>query len=259
MKNPYSKNKHCKCGKLITNNSKLCQQCFGITLRKTKKKFFCKVCKKKISKDSILGYCTSCSNKFAHKRGIQKHYCITCKTEEISLTNYLYGKRHCIKCSIKILTGKGNGMYGKKRPDLVKRNKLNRKHPMNFCPDCGKEIQHGYKRCREHSYIAQRGQKRPKQSLAMTGKKNHFYIHGEGKFPYPMKFNKKLKEQIRKRDDYKCQICGKKGNHVHHIDYDKNNCNPNNLITLCHDHHMKTNFNRDYWFSYFTYIMENFK
>mgnify|MGYP001167295144 CR=1 FL=1 len=213
----------------------------------------CRVCKKKISKYSILGYCIGCSNKFAHKKR-QEYYCSCGK--RITYNTGKYGGGKCVFCAS---AGKNNGMFGKKRRDLAKRNKLNRKHPMNFCPDCGKEIQHGYKHCRKHSSIAQRGQKRPKQSVAMTGKNNPGYIHGEGKFPYPMKFNKKLKEQIRKRDNYKCQICGKKGNHVHHIDYDKNNCNPNNLIVLCHDHHMKTNFNRDYWFAYFTYIMENFK
>lgn len=40
-------------------------------------------------------------------------------------------------------------------------------------------------------------------------------------------------------------------NQVHHIDYNKLNCNPNNLITLCKSCHMKTNFNREYWLDYF--------
>jgi hypothetical protein len=33
------------------------------------------------------------------------------------------------------------------------------------------------------------------------------------------------------------------------------NCKDNNLITLCNSCHSKTNFNRDYWYSYFKYIM----
>jgi len=32
-----------------------------------------------------------------------------------------------------------------------------------------------------------------------------------------------------------------------HIDYNKKNCNPDNLITLCHSCHSKTNHNRNYW------------
>lgn len=36
-----------------------------------------------------------------------------------------------------------------------------------------------------------------------------------------------------------------------HIDYNKKNCNPKNLITLCRKCHSKTNSNRDYWINYF--------
>jgi len=31
-----------------------------------------------------------------------------------------------------------------------------------------------------------------------------------------------------------------------------------NLITLCRQCNTRVNFNRDYWFAYFTYIMENY-
>ena len=46
---------------------------------------------------------------------------------------------------------------------------------------------------------------------------------------------------------------------VHHIDYNKQNCKENNLISLCQNCHITTNGNRDFWFAYYTYIMENFK
>ena len=38
---------------------------------------------------------------------------------------------------------------------------------------------------------------------------------------------------------------------VHHIDYDKKNNDPKNLISLCRKCHMKTNKNRKYWTKYF--------
>lgn len=69
-----------------------------------------------------------------------------------------------------------------------------------------------------------------------------------------------LREAIRERDNYVCQECGIhqdelegrfKRLDVHHIDYDKNNCNPTNLITLCKRCHVKTNYNRDWWKNYF--------
>ena len=48
----------------------------------------------------------------------------------------------------------------------------------------------------------------------------------------------------------------KKEYHVHHIDYNKNNCDPKNLITLCNNCHSKTNTNRKYWVGYFKDLLE---
>ena len=38
---------------------------------------------------------------------------------------------------------------------------------------------------------------------------------------------------------------------VHYIDYNKQNRNPNNLITLCNSCNAKVNFNRNYWKNFF--------
>jgi hypothetical protein len=54
-----------------------------------------------------------------------------------------------------------------------------------------------------------------------------------------------------------CAICKEKGSDVHHIDYNKENNDKENLITLCHSDHMKTNFNRDQWQEYFKSYMLN--
>lgn len=73
--------------------------------------------------------------------------------------------------------------------------------------------------------------------------------------PYGIDFNNDLKKHIRQRDNLKCQLCnGIQENrlfHTHHIDYDKKNNNPNNLITLCCSCHMKTNYKREHWTKYF--------
>ena len=80
--------------------------------------------------------------------------------------------------------------------------------------------------------------------------------------PYPNDWGEILKESIRQRDNYIYQLCGihqdeldlgqVKKLDIHHIDYDKNNIKPENLISLCRSCHVKTNGNRDYWFNYFT-------
>jgi len=73
---------------------------------------------------------------------------------------------------------------------------------------------------------------------------------------YSVDWKSSLKISIRERDHYTCQVCGEKQgdvtHHVHHIDYIKTNCNPENLVTLCVKCHMKTNYNREYWKKYFT-------
>jgi len=67
---------------------------------------------------------------------------------------------------------------------------------------------------------------------------------------YPSKFYE-IRESIRKRDNYICQLCNKKGKSVHHIDYDKKNCKRNNLITLCLRCNNKVNANRNSWKIFF--------
>ena len=100
------------------------------------------------------------------------------------------------------------------------------------------------------------------KTIFKKGKNHPGWNNGISLLPYPFIF-KALRKEIRKRDNNTCQICGMKqkelkGFHkklsVHHIDYNKQNCNKKNLISLCPYCHDKTNFNRDYWFAYFMYI-----
>ena len=93
---------------------------------------------------------------------------------------------------------------------------------------------------------------RERDSIAKTGEHNPAWQGGISFYPYPLEFNDLLKQAIFERDEFTCQLCGaqpenKKELHPHHIDYDKANCNPNNLITLCHSCHSKTNHHREEW------------
>lgn len=94
---------------------------------------------------------------------------------------------------------------------------------------------------------------RRKIGEAQIGEKNHAWRGGVSFEPYPPEFNEVLKRVIRERDNHTCQIhtCGKQGDRVHHIDYNKENNEAENLITLCGSHHSKTNFNREEWIGYF--------
>jgi len=85
----------------------------------------------------------------------------------------------------------------------------------------------------------------------VSGENSPSWLGGLSFEPYGSEFNESLKRKIRERDKYKCNICGKKGKRIHHIDYCKTNNSPSNLITLCVSCHVKTNYNREYWIEYF--------
>lgn len=89
------------------------------------------------------------------------------------------------------------------------------------------------------------------------GKNNPIWNGGTSFEPYGKEFTEELKRKIRQRDNFTCQLCGKKKTRserkysVHHIDYVKTNNRTDNLITLCHKCHISTNTNRRWWTEYF--------
>lgn len=96
-----------------------------------------------------------------------------------------------------------------------------------------------------------------KISKSQSGNKAHAWRGGISFEPYGLEFNRQLKEQIRTRDNHECHEChhtqeqiGYKLD-VHHIDFNKRNNNPENLISLCKSCHGQTNFHRKQWIAYF--------
>jgi hypothetical protein len=82
--------------------------------------------------------------------------------------------------------------------------------------------------------------------------KNPMWKGGLSFEPYTIDWTNELRKFIRDRDNHTCQLCLNKGNQVHHIDYNKKNCDINNLITLCKKCHSKTNKDREKWKKFFS-------
>ena len=90
---------------------------------------------------------------------------------------------------------------------------------------------------------------------AHMGEKNGNWQKGIGSLPYPFEFSAKFKEQVHKRYNHTCMICRRTQAQVgsrlvvHHIDYDKDNLDPDNFVLLCNSCHGKTvgKKNRTYW------------
>ncbi len=180
---------------------------------------------------------------------IYKQYCCQKCNKFIHFSTYLYGSKLCRSCATKKqLQNPQNsgrykdGFYTKKR----------------YCLDCKQEIK-SHNRARYCRKCVEKYKIYPNRK----GIHNNSYIHGQGN---PLEFNDALKDLIRKRDGYTCQNCSMTEEEhirgieeiltVHHIDYNKQNCQKENLITLCRNCNTKANFNTSYWYAYFKYLME---
>ena len=257
-------------------------------MSKNNKKYYCKLCKNRISITSAKygsGLCKTCAHKkkiftVNHRKNIGKskikhgkyskdfqNYCVDCHKKISPLSV------RCNSCNIKLYWSKKILKRGPNHSNYID----GRTKKKCYCIDCGCQITwtsaiHGNGRCRR---CANLGEKNPrfgktlskKHLKAISGKNNKSYINGMGYLPYPNKFNIKLKHKIRTRDNFTCQNCGiteeehlknyKRRLEIHHIDYNKQNCEKDNLITLCQKCNLKANKDRDYWFAYYKYIIEN--
>ena len=141
----------------------------------------------------------------------------------------------------------GNVAYNKGIVGVVKaseetRKKMRAAHRGKVCP------WNSYPHPDEH---------REKNRIAHIGKNNANWRGGSSFESYPESWKEHLREAIRQRDGCICRVCnseqeqlGKKLD-VHHIDYNKENVDRENLVSLCHSCHSKTNYNRQFWIVFF--------
>ena len=168
---------------------------------------------------------------------------------------YKRSRQHKIRMSKKMM-GENNGMFGKKnkwgKHTIKAKQKIGRKNSGESNGMFGKKHNVDWKK-----KMSKRVKGKNNPMYGIDGKKSPNWQGGKSFEPYGLKFNERLKEQIRKRDNHRCQEClhsqkwlGYKLP-IHHIDYNKQNNNPNNLISLCKNCHGKTNFEREDWIKYF--------
>lgn len=172
---------------------------------------------------------------------------------------YKEGKIHIFK-------GKESPHYGKKPWNKdIKGYKLNRVRRIKFTEEERKRVSEYTKKAMNRPEVREKikkiNQDRCIKGLNKTifkkGEEHPNWLGGISFEPYGIEFNDNLKEQIRKRDNYICQECNKTQEElnrllsVHHVDYNKKNNNPCNLISLCFKCHPLTNSNREHWKQHF--------
>lgn len=85
----------------------------------------------------------------------------------------------------------------------------------------------------------------------IRGEKHPHWNGGTSTLPYGPGFTRRFKKLIRDRDGNRCQRCGKTREdagrtlEIHHIDHDKANNDPTNVVTVCHSCNMWFSWHRD--------------
>ncbi len=145
-------------------------------------------------------------------------------------------------------TGPKNYFYGKHRSEEEKRKLGDANLGKRLSEETKRKI--GLASSKRHPSI----ETKRKMSVAKTGKyvgeKSSLWRGGSSHEPYPTSWTETLKKSIRERDCYVCQLCGGRGFPVHHVDYNKQNNDPKNLVTLCFPCHSRTNANREAWVAF---------
>jgi hypothetical protein len=158
--------------------------------------------------------------------------------------------KNCLDCGVEIV-----GHYSKYCKKCFSKHRI--MHPQSKekhykwkggkprCINCGKEIEYKATYCFS--------------CCVRTKEKNSNWKNGISFLPYSPDWTETLKKAIRERDKYVCKLCNCWGKTVHHIDYDKKNCNPNNLINLCVGCNSKVNSNRERWTVFFNKLISKLK
>lgn len=166
-----------------------------------------------------------------------------------------YNKIYTIERNKKISESKKGKKLSKEWKKNISKAQIGMKKP--WVGEANKRFKRGFKKGHP-DFVSKNGRK--KQAKKIKKEKNWNWQGGISFEPYSTDWTDNLKEAIRKRDNYICQLCGLHQDELngwhkkfdcHHIDYDKMNLNPENLITLCRSCHIKTNYNRKYWHNYF--------
>jgi transcription elongation factor Elf1 len=223
----------CKiCGKEFENYRSLSHhlRTHKITSKEYYDKFFkkegegvCPVCGKETSFHSInKGYCKFCSNKCANKgkrpsEETKKKLSNAKKGEN----NPFYGKHHSEKTKKKM----SDAHIGKHHTEETKKKLSDTKKGKHLSEETKKKISDSRKGENHPNY---------KGGISLKEFKDAYGLE-------PTEWQK-LAQEIRKRDNFTCQLCGKKGaTSVHHIipRRIKVDNSPENLITLCRSCHRK--------------------
>jgi len=195
------------------------------------------------------------TNVYVNARTLMLYKCPKGHIHTTTLDNFKRGYRcpYCNGRPIKTIN-EVRRLFSEESYTLLSNKYLNVKQKLRYkCPVghfgeiCLSSWQMG-NRCRVCAYIKNSGPNHPNWKGGISCE------------PYcDIWLDKEFKETIKARDSYKCQNpdCWGMSDKlvIHHIDYNKKNCSPENLITLCNSCNVRANKNREWHNNYYKQII----
>lgn len=184
---------------------------------------------------------------------VGERHCVVCHTalarRPKEIANHFLKRQTCSKACHNVFSAQYTKASGARR---------RRPTPEKYCEMCGQQL------LRQDGEPLGRFNMRKTCSVECCSQLRSQLIRmrRERSSPYPIGWNDSLRSAIRRRDDYRCAECGEsergRKHHVHHIDFNKHNLSPDNLITLCWSCHGRTTrtHNRGYYIERYKSLME---
>ena len=205
-----------------------------------------------------------------------------------SLKGRIFSEEHRKNMS-KSKTGENNPFYGKHHTEEAKMKKSEKLKNREFSEETRKKMSEKQKgipkseetrkkigeshkgipnpKCSEtRKRLFKEGKLKPTNGCFKRGELHPSFNNWSSREPYGEDFSPELRENIRKKYNYRCQECFRHQDElfrntivgmrrcklmIHHIDYNKKNNKEDNLIPLCNSCHQQTNFKREEWTNYF--------
>lgn len=199
------------------------------------------------------------SNGYINAKSLLYYICPVGHSHHITFNNWLQGRRcyYCYKQSIALDIDQIRSLFVEEGFTLLSSSYTNAHTKLNYiCPN-------GH----EHSMTLNKwkyGRRCPTcANINMCGSGNPSWKGGISFEPYCEAWKDiEYKKYIRNRDSNRClnPYCNSNNKNdltIHHIDYDKKNCSPKNLITICRSCNVKANSDRDWHKEWYKTILTN--
>jgi hypothetical protein len=210
----------------------------------------------KPEKNFIHGHYARVNNPMSDLKVRQRHF-KAMQVDELkkrisrALLGHIKSEETCQKLSKALKNRKTPWLYGDKNPMTRSEVKAKHSRAVNNFPDMDVIIEKR-KQTSMEKYGVDNYSLTDEFKESILGKNHPNWKGGISCEPYcEIWLDKEYKESIKKRDNYTCQNPECKHENtdllIHHINYIKKDCIPENLITLCRSCNGKANFNRNEW------------